>query len=72
MNILFLSGWFPYLPDKESKIRIYNFLRALCEHLEVNLLSVADPTGVPEDVPEIQAIYQVIQIVPTATPWLVV
>jgi polysaccharide biosynthesis protein PslH len=42
MNILFLSGWFPYPPANGSKLRIYNLLRKLAEHHKVTLITFAD------------------------------
>ncbi len=42
MRILFLSGWFPYPPDNGSKIRIFNLLKHLAVHHEIELLSFAN------------------------------
>jgi len=46
MNLLFLSGWFPYPPDNGSKIRILNLLRGLSGRHRVSLISFYDsPPG---------------------------
>jgi polysaccharide biosynthesis protein PslH len=42
MNILFLSGWFPYPPSNGSKLRIYNLLRGLAQTHDVTLITFAD------------------------------
>lgn len=39
MRILFLSSWFPYPADNGSKIRIFNLIKQLSNHHEVDLLS---------------------------------
>ena len=39
LNILFLSGWFPYPPDNGSRIRIYNLLKELAREHQITLLS---------------------------------
>jgi glycosyltransferase involved in cell wall biosynthesis len=54
MNILFLSGWFPYPPENGSKIRIYNLIKALSKFHNVTLISFVregehiDPEGLNE------------------------
>ena len=42
MNILFLSGWFPYPPDNGSKLRIGSLLKGLASRHDITLLSFAD------------------------------
>lgn len=42
MNVLFLSGWFPYPPDNGSKLRISNLIEGLASQHDVTLLSFAD------------------------------
>jgi hypothetical protein len=39
MRILFLSSWFPYPTDNGSKIRVFNLIKQLSNHHEVDLLS---------------------------------
>lgn len=41
MRLLFISGWFPYPPDNGSRIRIFNLLKQLSRHHEIDLLSFA-------------------------------
>ncbi len=43
MQILFLSGWFPFPPNNGSKLRIYSLLRGLARHHTVTLVTYADP-----------------------------
>lgn len=42
MQLLFLSGWYPFPADNGSKIRIYNLLRALARQHDITLISFAD------------------------------
>lgn len=42
MNILFLSGWFPYPPDNGSKLRISNLLQGLAKKHDITLLTFAN------------------------------
>jgi glycosyltransferase involved in cell wall biosynthesis len=48
MKILFLSSWFPYPPTNGAKIRIYNLIRQLAEHHEIDLVSLAKTISVNE------------------------
>lgn len=65
MNVLFLSGWFPYPPDNGSKLRISNLLQALtCKH-EVTLLSFADQQTDNVDVAAARRICREVQVVPS-------
>jgi glycosyltransferase involved in cell wall biosynthesis len=41
MKILFISNWFPYPPINGAKIRIYNLVRKLARHHEIDLISFA-------------------------------
>jgi len=48
MKILFLSSWFPYPPTNGAKIRIYNLIRQLATHQEIDLVSFARTISVEE------------------------
>jgi glycosyltransferase involved in cell wall biosynthesis len=39
MKILFISNWYPYPPINGAKIRIYNLIRQLARHHEIDLVS---------------------------------
>jgi glycosyltransferase involved in cell wall biosynthesis len=41
VKILFLSSWFPYPPTNGAKIRIYNLIRQLAKHHEIDVVSLA-------------------------------
>lgn len=41
MRILFISRWFPYPPDNGSRIRVFNLVKQLSKHHEIDLLSFA-------------------------------
>lgn len=41
MRILFISRWFPYPPDNGSRIRIFNLVRYLSSHHQIDLISFA-------------------------------
>lgn len=43
MNILFLSGWYPFPPRNGSELRIFNLLGALTSRHQVTLLALQDP-----------------------------
>jgi glycosyltransferase involved in cell wall biosynthesis len=44
MRILFLSRWFPYPPDNGSRIRVFNLVKHLSVHHQVDLISfTSDP-----------------------------
>lgn len=44
MRILFLSRWLPFPADNGAKLRIFNLVRLLADHHQVELLSFADET----------------------------
>ncbi len=44
MKILFVSRWFPYPPDNGARIRVYNLIRHLARHHEIDLISFRDET----------------------------
>ncbi len=48
MRILFLSRWYPYPADNGSKIRIFNLIKHLSSHHEVDLISFVSETPVEE------------------------
>ena len=63
MNILFLSGWYPYPPDNGSKLRIYNLIRGLAQRHEVTLISFA--SRLPDATPrELAAVCSTVHVVP--------
>jgi len=52
VNILFLSGWFPYPPDNGARLRVYNMIQQLATHHEIALLSFArEGRPTPKDTP---------------------
>jgi len=64
MNVLFLSGWFPYPPNNGSKLRIYNLLRGLANRHAMHLIAFADQPDVDPAAPELRALCQTVQVVP--------
>jgi glycosyltransferase involved in cell wall biosynthesis len=64
MQLLFLSGWFPYPTNNGSKLRIYNLLRGLAQHHDLTLLAFADQPGIDIHSPELRALCRDIQVVP--------
>jgi glycosyltransferase involved in cell wall biosynthesis len=66
MNILFLSGWYPYPPDNGSKLRIYSLLRGLTQQHDVNLVTFSDQPLVNPS-PELKALCTDVHIVPRRT-----
>jgi glycosyltransferase involved in cell wall biosynthesis len=64
MNILFLSGWFPYPPDNGSKIRIYNLLKGLANRHQVTLLAFYRTPDIKDRVQVLQTICRKVEVVP--------
>lgn len=64
MNILFLSGWFPYPSDNGSKLRISSLLKGLASKHEISLLSFADKPEKAIDKKAAQVYCRDVQVVP--------
>jgi polysaccharide biosynthesis protein PslH len=63
MNILFLSGWFPYPPNNGSKLRIYHLLRGLASEHSLTLLCLSDGTETAEDLAHLRTFCREVQLV---------
>jgi len=64
MRVLFTSAWFPYPADNGIKLRIYNMLRGLASHHQVDLVTFADQPDADAKAPELTALCRTIQVVP--------
>jgi len=64
MNLLFLSGWFPFPPSNGSKLRIYNLLRWLARRHQVTLITFSEQP-IPAIPPELDAVCSAVH----ALPW---
>jgi hypothetical protein len=64
VQILFLSGWFPYPPDNGSRIRVFNLVKQLSRCHEIDLLSFAQGPVSKERLAKMQAYCRSIHIVP--------
>lgn len=63
MNILFLSGWFPYPPNNGSKLRIYHLLRGLASKHSITLLCLSDGTEEEADLAHLRNLCCKVQLV---------
>ncbi|HEX9921952.1 MAG TPA: glycosyltransferase family 4 protein [Anaerolineae bacterium] len=63
MNILFLSRWFPYPPDNGSRIRIFNLIKHLSLHNEIDLVSFAGQSVADEQLAAMQDYCRCVEIV---------
>lgn len=65
MNILFLSGWFPYPPDNGARMRSFSLLRQLARWNKIALLSfVRDRRVRQSDLNEVNSFCRVLGTVP--------
>ncbi|MCB0108174.1 MAG: glycosyltransferase [Caldilineaceae bacterium] len=62
MRVLFLSYWFPYPLSNGSRIRIYNFIKALSNQHQVYLISLLQPESNPEDAAQLADICTVVSL----------
>ena len=65
MNILFLSGWFPYPPDNGSRLRISNIIEGLASQHDITLLSFADKQNGVVDESAARRFCREVHVVPT-------
>lgn len=65
MKILFLSYWFPYPPNNGSRIRIFNFIKALSESHDVYLISLLQEDSHPVETEIIEEYCTIISLHPT-------
>ena len=61
MQVLFLSRWFPYPPDNGSKIRIYNLLKQLALHNDIDLISFASEQVTAERLAEMKRLCRCVE-----------
>lgn len=64
MQILFLSGWFPYPTTNGSKLRIYNLLRGLAAQHQVTLLTFGEETITESAKQVVNTICREVHVVP--------
>lgn len=62
LRVLFLSYWFPYPLSNGSRIRIYNFMKALSSRHQVFLISLLQPESNPEDATALADICTVVSL----------
>jgi glycosyltransferase involved in cell wall biosynthesis len=62
MKILFLSYWFPYPTNNGSRIRIYNFIKALAKHHDVFLISMLQGDSTPADAAKLEDMCEVVSL----------
>jgi len=64
MKILFLSRWFPFPPDNGARIRIYNLLKILAPHHDVDLVSFAGDNPSLVDMGSMRDLCRKVTVVP--------
>lgn len=64
MRILFLSRWYPYPANNGSKLRIFNLLRGLSLHHEIDLVSFYEPAEGQPDQQSLGEVCRSVQVVP--------
>jgi glycosyltransferase involved in cell wall biosynthesis len=68
MRIFFLSYWFPYPPDNGSRIRVFNFIKALSTRHEVHLFSLLQRDSDPKYVETLKEYCRIVSLQPMPGP----
>ena len=64
MQILFLSGWFPYPPDNGARIRVLNLLKQLSRRHEITLLAFTQDEETQPKLEQVRAYCREVRTVP--------
>ncbi len=68
MKIFFLSYWFPYPPDNGSRIRVFNFIKALSTKHDVHLFALLQADSDPKNATALEQYCQVVATYPLPGP----
>jgi glycosyltransferase involved in cell wall biosynthesis len=68
MRIFFLSYWFPYPPDNGSRIRVFNFIKALSTRHEVHLFSLLQRDSDPKNAEALKEYCHTVSLQPMPGP----
>lgn len=64
MKILFISRWFPYPPNNGTRIRVFNLIKHLSLHHEIDLVSFASETLDTEHLSTMHNYCQRVDVIP--------
>ncbi len=67
MKILFLSRWFPFPPDNGARIRVFNLLKGLAEHHQVDLIAFQESPVDPEQIKVLEGFLASVTSIPYKT-----
>ena len=68
MRVFFLSYWFPYPPDNGSRIRVFNFIKALSTRHDVHLFSLLQRDSDPKNVETLEKYCRFVSLQPMPGP----